>query len=1105
VLNQWLRDIPFCLTFVLCFSAGVSHAADTTDELFEKQIRPLLIEKCGECHTGAQNSGGLKMESRASLLKGGDSGKAIDLEHPEQSLLLRAVRRTGDLEMPPEEALSKREIDVLEAWIKLKAPWPASSGKVLSPAGERARTHWAFQPVRKPDVPQVSDSSKVRNPIDAFVISRLEQAGLSPAPEAERRTLIRRLFYTLTGLPPSPERVAQFVTDEDPRAYEKLVDELLDSPQYGEHWARHWLDVARYSDTKGYVYAREERFWVHAWTYRDWVVRALNEDMPYDRFLRLQIAADQVDDKRRSDLAAMGFLTLGRRFLGVPWEIIDDRIDTLCRATMGLTVGCARCHDHKYDPIPTADYYSLYGIFASSEEQLIRLDNAEEQQAFDTELEKRRNALDEKLAAAKAESSQRARKRIRDYLHAQTELDKYPAQGFDQVFSKDDLLPAFVRRWQYFLHRAEINDDRIFVAWRKYRAIPEEEFESQAVEVTKELDALGDDEINPLVRTRFTEPPDSFVEVIDRYAELFGTIDAEWQSSVEGASEAEISPAAFADANKEDLRTVLYGPTAPCEVPDLPVVHSEAYFDSGTLTELWKLQGEVDRWIINAQHSVPFSVILTDRDVPFAPRILRRGDPVNYGADVPRQFLSLFADGEQQPFQHGSGRRELAESIADPGNPLTARVMVNRVWMQHFGEGLVTTPSDFGLRALAPSHPELLDWLAGEFVERGWSLKELHRLILTSQTFRQTSRPPANEAQRRLAEQSDPENRLLWKMNPHRLTFEEFRDTLLAVTGDLDPAMGGKPSKIFEAPYPTRRTLYGLIDRQFLPSTLRVFDFANPDLHIPQRSETTVPQQSLFLMNHPLVLERVRALAEAARRNRTDPQQIIHTMFRLALQREPSARELGEAAAFVEAAATPDRPEVSPTVADWRYGYGSFDESKKETADFTLLPHFTGQAWQGGPKWPDAKLGWVQLTARGGHPGNDLAHACVRRWTAPRDLTIRISSTLVNEPAKGDGVRAFIVSSSSGVLKQVKNHRQPTELNVESVSVKQGETLDFIVDIDKVLNSDQFLWEITLKEIGGETVWNSKDDFPGDTINPLTAWEQLAQALLCTNEFMFVD
>ncbi|MBD3676674.1 MAG: DUF1553 domain-containing protein, partial [Planctomycetaceae bacterium] len=561
----------------------------------------------------------------------------------------------------------------------------------------------------------------------------------------------------------------------------------------------------------------------------------------------------------------------------------------------------------------------------------------------------------------------------------------------------------------------------------------------------------------------------------------------------------------LSDPDVEELTAVLYGPEAPCEVPDLPVVHTEAFFDSGTIGELWKLQGEVDRWIIQAEQSVPFTVILRDRQATFEPRILRRGDPVNYGEDVPRHFLSLFVDGKPAPFEHGSGRRELGEKIVDPQNPLTVRVIVNRVWMQHFGQGLVTTPSDFGLRSTPPSHPELLDWLANEFQSHDWSLKHLHKLILTSQTFRQSSQPPEEETRHRLALQTDPENRLLWRMNPHRLTFEEFRDSLLAVTDDLDPSMGGKPGKIFEAPYPRRRTLYGLIDRQFLPSTLRIFDFANPDLHIPQRSETTVPQQSLFLMNHSLVLERVRSLASLARQHTSNSRQAIEAMFQHALQRSPSPNELQEAERFISLAETTKPSDVSPTTADWQYGYGSYDAAQQKTNGWTPLPHFTGQAWQGGPKWPDSTLGWVQLTAAGGHPGNTRDHACIRRWTAPRELTIRLQSSLINEPEAGDGVRAFVVSSSGGLLAEAHNHQQVSELNVPKLKVHRGDTIDFIVDIDEVLNSDQFLWEITVEEVDGETLWNSKDDFPQSLVNPLNAWEQLAQALLCTNEFMFVD
>ncbi len=399
-------------TCVLAFAIGlvpvVCGADDAADRFFETEVRPVFVDKCGRCHGATKQSGGLRLDSRQSLLKGGHSGAVIVPGNAGESLLIRALRHEDDLAMPPDEPLSERTIRLLERWIETGAAWPASDQQpTLSPAAA-AKEHWAFQAVQRPSVPLVDHADPPGNPIDAFVWARLAEKQLAASPLADRRTLIRRLSYSLTGLPPSPEDVDRFIADPDPLAYERLVDRLLESAEYGEHWARHWLDVARYSDTKGYVYVREERFWTHAWAYRDWVVRSLNEDMPYDRFLLLQLAADQVEDRRQSDLAAMGFLTLGRRFLGVKRDIIDDRIDVVCRGTMGLTVACARCHDHKYDPIPSADYYSLYGVFDSCVEQLVPLENSHADEAFAKELLKRQTDLANQLATRRAESSARA-------------------------------------------------------------------------------------------------------------------------------------------------------------------------------------------------------------------------------------------------------------------------------------------------------------------------------------------------------------------------------------------------------------------------------------------------------------------------------------------------------------------------------------------------------------------------------------------------------------------------------------------------------------------------------------------------------------------------
>ena len=1088
------------------FALPICQADEGTHDFFESRVRPIFVDKCGRCHGNEKQSGGLRLDSRQSLIQGGTSGAAIVAGHPAESLLIRSVRRLDGLAMPPDQPLDDASIAALQRWVELGANWPDSIDPAVRSQAD-PKHHWAFQSLERPSVPRPPNTDPLRSPIDSLVGAKLAEQNLTAAPVANRRVLIRRVTYALTGLPPSPADVARFVIDPDPLAYEKLVDRLLESGAYGEHWARRWLDVARYSDTKGYVYGREERFWTHAWVYRDWVVHALNSDMPYDRFLLLQLAADQVSDRDQGDLAAMGFLTLGRRFLGVNRDIIDDRIDVVCRGTMGLTVACARCHNHKYDPIPTADYYSLYGVFDSCVENLVQLETTIGDPAFVTELQKRQTELADTLNAARDESSERARLRIADYLFAQSELDKYPANGFDQIFSKEDLLPAFVRQWERFLRDPQRRNDRIFAAWHRYSQIPAESFSRQTVKATEQVRSGFSGDVHPTVSAAFEQSPDSFRAVCNRYGELFADVNREWESLLDQARDSGSDPpAGLPDSDREALRQVLYGPQSACQVPDGPITESETYFDSATCTSLWKLQGEVDRWIINSKTQVPFALTLNDHSTPTDARVFRRGNPLNQGDEVPRQFLAVLAGEQRRPFQDGSGRLELARAIIDPENPLTARVIVNRIWRHHFGHGLVSTPSDFGTRADVPSHPKLLDWLASELLADHWSLKRLHRKIVLSKTYQQSSSGPADPAMIERAMQIDPDNRLLWMANARRLTFEEFRDSLLACTDELETTVGGKPAKLFEPPYPKRRTLYGLVDRQYLPGTLRMFDFANPDLHVPQRSETTVPQQALFFMNHPLVLERSRALAEWSRQSE-DPRERVRILFRQVLQRPPTDIEIDDALALVDAApqAEPDR---AATAGAWGYGYGTFDEQTDSVAGFTPLPHFTGQAWQGGPKWPDSKLGWVQLTADGGHPGNDRNHAAIRRWTAPRDMTVSIQSALSHTPTQGDGIRAFVISSQGGVQHAISIHHDVKQIGIKTMNVSKHDTIDFLVDIGDVLNSDQYHWKVTIQEKTGEQsplTWDSVSDFDTLSVKQLDGWEQLAQVMLCSNEFMFVD
>ena len=1122
---------------LVLLAAATELSADDGAILFETNIRPLLIEHCQKCHGPIKQEAGLRLDSRAALMTGGEHGPAIVSGQPDQSLLLKVVRHLGDVQMPPKGKLKDKQIHDLEQWVMLDAPWPASLTETSDKLAETQRRHWAFQPVRNPALPEVKDDQWKRTPVDRFILARLEGAGFSPSPPADRRALIRRVTLDLTGLPPTFEQVETFVNDPSPNAYEKLVESLLDSPQYGEQWARHWLDVARYADTKGYVYGREERFWVHAPAYRDWVVNAFNRDLPYDQFLLQQIAADQAAVHDRGAQAAMGFLTLGRRFLGVTHDIIDDRIDVVTRGTMGLTVACARCHDHKYDPIPTTDYYSLYGVFLNSTERMQPITEPsirdEAFAAFEKELSQRQQKLKETTLTKRTEAADRVRQRIVDYLVAQTELSKYPEEGFDQVLATTDLIPTFVRRWEAWLESRVGIEDPIFAPWQRFAVIKPEEFPAKSAVIVQDL-SNSSPAVNSRVRSAFEQPPASMREVAERYGKLFEGVNREWKAACDAAKmSGSPEPDKLPSEDSEALRAILYGPASPCLVPDEEIVSTELYFDSGSVTELWKLQGEVDRWLIQSPMAPAYTVSLVDRVLIRPSRIFRRGNPVNRGPEVNRHFVSVLAGPQPTPFATGSGRLELAKAIVDPTNPLTTRVWVNRVWQHHFGSGLVRTASDFGIRAEPPSHPELLDWLATRFVADGWSTKHLHRLILLSNTYQQRSDGSlrtdshAAEVQPDTASQTsfrsasaaqiDPENRLLSRMNVRRLSFEEFRDSLLVISGQLDAKMGGRATDMFagNGTPNRRRSLYGLVDRQFLASTLRIFDFANPDLHIPVRSETTVPQQALFAMNHPFVAQQAQALVERITRERTNESNVekIRHLFRTVVQREPTSQQIDIAQKFLETDHA--EPTPGPTIESlaWQYGYGELDETAKQLKTFQALPYFSGSAWQGGTQYPDGALGWVQLTAQGGHPGNDLKHCSVRRWVAPYDGGFSISSTAIHEVAAGNGIRSWIFSSKDGMLTSQVLHNQRQAMNVERVSLKKGDTLDFVVDINGDLNSDQYLWAPAVFDVanGNETdtarvlSWKSERDFSGPTSKLLNGWEQLAQVLLISNELMFVD
>jgi cytochrome c553 len=723
------------------------------EEFFETKVRPLLVSKCLECHGVDKHKGGLRLDARAAMLMGSDTGPVVIPGKPEESALIAAIRYGGEVQMPPKGKLKDEEIAALTEWVKRGAPWPDARPAVAARPASAARSDaaavtvkdrsfWSFQPVRNPAPPAVRDAAWPASPIDRFILAKLEEKGLAPAPPAPRATLIRRAYFDLIGLPPTPAEIDAFLRDDSPGAFDRVVEKLLASPHYGERWGRYWLDVARYGEDQAHSF--QPRLYPSGFRYRDWLLRALNRDLPFDQFVIQQIAGDLLEGPGRLDrLPALGFFACGPVYYGdsKKFDQYADRIDTLTRGFLGLTVACARCHDHKYDPIPTTDYYSLAGAFAST-------DYVEEPAAPKEQVE----AYDKAQAAIQAKNTE-----IAAFLKAE-------AQRLKQ-------------------------------------------------ETTKEA----------LKRVETTLP---------------------------GEAKAKLSA----------LRTELAGlkKSAP---PKYPVIHT----------------------LRDAARAV---------DMP----VLVRGNPDTPGAKVPRRFLSVLA-GETAAFAHGSGRLELARAIARADNPLTARVIANRIWQHHFGRGLVTTASNFGVLGERPSHPELLDWLADRLVSSGWSQKTLHREIMSSAVYQQDSRPDSPGLAK------DPANVLLWRMNRRRLDVEAWRDAILHVAGLLEERLGG-PSASLDAPANNRRTFYAAISRHDLAWMLRLFDFPDPNITSGGRVETTVALQQLFVLNSSFMLSSARTLAarlQASARPGEDVAGAIDRAYRLLYGRTATLRERALGVAYLKA------------------------------------------------------------------------------------------------------------------------------------------------------------------------------------------------------------
>ena len=778
-----------------------------------------------------------------------------------------------------------------------------------------AASHWAFRPIAHPRMPAVRDVAWPKSPIDRFILAKLEEQHLEPSLPAPRQTLIRRAAFGLMGLPPTPEEIHAFESDPAPddQAFARVVDRMLASPRYGERWARHWLDVARYADNKGYVFF-EEKTYPWAWTYRDYVVRAFNEDKPYGRFILEQLVADQLEpgpDPR--SLAALGFLTVGDHFSNNIHDIIDDRIDVTTRGILGLTVGCARCHDHKHDPIKSTDYYGLYAIFRSTQEPMAppvidqpRLNEADE--CYELELIRREGLLREFVEAKHDDIKRGALSRIAEYLMAvHAQRDHPPSENFMLISDKGDLNPAVIHRWRSYLERQDPGHP-VWGLWHAFARLDETNFPPQAALIlklrvgrTSDGEAANDPSqgglepsaINPLIKEAFLRnPPKSMTNVAALYAAALQQIAEKRDQASQAAGNRALTPA------EQELEAILRGPDAPPDVPkQLDWGFLSLLPDRASQAEFQKLISSVEQWLMNQAEAPPRAMVLRDLPTPYEARVFVRGNPNRPGEPAPRRFIR-FLDPSERRFSKGSGRLELAQALAHPANPLTARVFVNRLWLHHFGSGLVSTPSDFGLRGAPPTHPELLDWLAHEFLQSGGGIKRLHRLILTSAAYLQSSAADSNSIA------VDPENKLLSRFPLQRHSFEIQRDALLAVSGKLDLRLGGPPSD----PKSNRRSVYAFVNRMDVPPEMTTFDFPNPSTSCPQRSSTTVAPQALYMMNNEFVFQCAMALVDQSGSAEAGGFiERLRDVFLRVLGRLPSDQDLSNAQSFFGADLSKER------------------------------------------------------------------------------------------------------------------------------------------------------------------------------------------------------
>ena len=989
-------------------AAMPSLAAEPTKEqlaFFEDKVRPILANNCYSCHSIEQgkNKGGLTLDTVDATRKGGDTGAGVVPGDLEKSLVYQAITyKDKDLEMPPSSKggkLKDEEIAAIGEWIKMGAPDPRKeaqkAGGKLSGLTDKARSHWAYQPIKSYKsiaIPKNKNQSWCRTPIDAFILEKLEANQMLPSPDADKETLLRRAYYDLIGLPPSPAEVQAFIADQTPQAWGKVIDKLLASPHYGERWGRFWLDSARYADTIGgdanTNNGRNDYRYAHAWTYRDYVIRSMNEDKPYDLFITEQLAADYLyptkpvgkttsaepakpapaaaksaapnplnlgktvalktpaapakpgtaapapapastmqpamggsetmmsggDSMMMSGgggtgpagpevqgdprLAALGFLTVGQRFNNNN-DIIDDRIDTVSKGFLGLTVACARCHDHMFDPIPQKDYYALHGVFASitepGEKPLIsspdlkaRADYEEKKKAVEQE---NKDIYFNNIEHWLSLWGSRPTSYLKAALLREARTEK--AQQEREALIKQDQLDGILAN---YYGRVLNQNDRVFGPIYKLREVKRSEWDSHAPLILKYIE--GEKKYNPLVLKALREAnPQNMDQVLGVYNNLLTSLAPKLKGLVKAYQTAKTDKVEGWD--KDELEIIL----GPFDITPAPKADG-VWIRSATAGWPVQFTGRA-RFVFAKLNDLDLThpgaparaMVVKDKDRPQNSNVLLRGQAGTPGEMVPRRFLEILSPGHKaEPFRQGSGRLELAKAITSKDNPLTARVLVNRVWMHHFGEGFVRTPDDLGVMSEKPTHPELIDYLASWVQDSGWSLKKLHKFIMLSRVYQ------ASSYTRPEYETKDPDNRLLWRANVRRLDFEAIRDSLLTFSGRLDPKMGGQPVNITDEPYTYRRSIYGYIDRGNVPELMGHFDFSDPDMPNSKRTTTVVPQQALFLMNSPMAIDVARrVVARPEFKSADSDQRRVFALYSILFQRQPRPGELAFALNFIKA------------------------------------------------------------------------------------------------------------------------------------------------------------------------------------------------------------